>query len=152
MWIFNFSLAYDNQLKHTSLRSFFNFCIHILSGVTILQIGERGINLSGGQKQRVSIARALYADRDIYLLDDPLSAVDAHVGAHIFNKCIKTALRGKTVLFVTHQLQVRIKLSVSLLSIAICIHMSWNNLTSVTTPQRVPLPAKIKVTIWGKVE
>ncbi|XP_071949500.1 ATP-binding cassette sub-family C member 5-like [Antedon mediterranea] len=69
------------------------------------EIGERGINLSGGQKQRISLARALYADRDIYLLDDPLSAVDAHVGQHIFQNCIKTALKHKTVLFVTHQLQ-----------------------------------------------
>lgn len=46
--------------------------------------------------------------RDIYLLDDPLSAVDAHVGQHIFNQCLRTALRGKTVIFVTHQLQVSI--------------------------------------------
>ncbi|XP_071497740.1 ATP-binding cassette sub-family C member 5-like [Diadema antillarum] len=69
------------------------------------EIGERGINMSGGQKQRISLARALYADRDIYLLDDPLSAVDAHVGLHIFTHCINGALKGKTVLFVTHQLQ-----------------------------------------------
>jgi ABC-type multidrug transport system fused ATPase/permease subunit len=47
-------------------------------------IGERGINLSGGQKQRVQIARALYQDADIYLFDDPFSAVDAHTGSHIF--------------------------------------------------------------------
>ena len=78
------------------------------------QIGERGINLSGGQKQRVSLARALYADRDIYLLDDPLSAVDAHVGQHIFKHCLKTALKGKTVVFVTHQLQVCIILFIFL--------------------------------------
>ncbi|XP_033637621.1 multidrug resistance-associated protein 5-like [Asterias rubens] len=69
------------------------------------EIGERGINISGGQKQRVSLARAVYANKDIYLLDDPLSAVDAHVGRHIFSKCVDTALREKTVLFVTHQLQ-----------------------------------------------
>ncbi|XP_070538850.1 ATP-binding cassette sub-family C member 5-like [Ptychodera flava] len=69
------------------------------------EIGEKGINLSGGQKQRVSLARALYADCDVYLLDDPLSAVDAHVGQHIFQHYILEALRGKTVLFVTHQLQ-----------------------------------------------
>lgn len=70
------------------------------------QIGERGLNLSGGQRQRVSLARAVYSNHDIYLLDDPLSAVDAHVGRHIFEECIKKTLRGKTVLLVTHQLQV----------------------------------------------
>ena len=48
----------------------------------------QGINLSGGQKQRISLARAVYADRDIYLMDDPLSAVDSHVGKHIFNQVI----------------------------------------------------------------
>ncbi|XP_046853330.1 ATP-binding cassette sub-family C member 5-like isoform X2 [Xenia sp. Carnegie-2017] len=69
------------------------------------EIGERGINLSGGQKQRISLARAAYANKDIYLLDDPLSAVDVHVGEHIFNNCIKNALSGKTIIFVTHQLQ-----------------------------------------------
>ncbi|XP_071950511.1 ATP-binding cassette sub-family C member 5-like isoform X2 [Antedon mediterranea] len=69
------------------------------------EIGERGVNLSGGQKQRISLARALYADSDIYLLDDPLSAVDSHVGLHIFNNYILNGLKEKTVLFVTHQLQ-----------------------------------------------
>lgn len=71
-----------------------------------LQIGERGLNLSGGQRQRISLARAVYSNRQLYLLDDPLSAVDAHVGKHIFEECIKKALRGKTVVLVTHQLQV----------------------------------------------
>ncbi|XP_026793420.3 ATP-binding cassette sub-family C member 12 isoform X1 [Pangasianodon hypophthalmus] len=69
------------------------------------EIGERGLNLSGGQKQRVSLARAVYSNRDIFLLDDPLSAVDAHVGKHIFEECIKKELKGKTVILVTHQLQ-----------------------------------------------
>ncbi|XP_077434312.1 ATP-binding cassette sub-family C member 5 [Vanacampus margaritifer] len=69
------------------------------------EIGERGANLSGGQRQRVSLARALYSERPILLLDDPLSAVDACVGSHIFKKAIRAAAKGKTVLFVTHQLQ-----------------------------------------------
>ncbi|KAI9208345.1 P-loop containing nucleoside triphosphate hydrolase protein [Polychytrium aggregatum] len=68
------------------------------------EIGERGVNLSGGQKQRISIARTVYADSDIVLLDDPLSAVDAHVGRYIFERCIRAALNQKTRLFVTHQL------------------------------------------------
>ena len=61
--------------------------------------------MSGGQKQRVNLARALYADLDIYLLDDPLSAVDAKVGQHIFNKYIQVMLKNKTVLMVTHGMQ-----------------------------------------------
>ncbi|CAI5652684.1 unnamed protein product [Oreochromis niloticus] len=69
------------------------------------EIGERGANLSGGQRQRVSLARALYSERPILLLDDPLSAVDACVGSHIFSKAIRGAAKGKTILFVTHQLQ-----------------------------------------------
>ncbi|XP_042275580.1 multidrug resistance-associated protein 5 isoform X2 [Thunnus maccoyii] len=69
------------------------------------EIGERGANLSGGQRQRLSMARALYSERPILLLDDPLSAVDACVGSHVFNKAIRGAAKGKTVLFVTHQLQ-----------------------------------------------
>ena len=52
------------------------------------EIGEKGINLSGGQKQRISLARAVYNDAEIYLLDDPLSAVDAHAGKHIFDSVI----------------------------------------------------------------
>ncbi|KAM6159982.1 ATP-binding cassette sub-family C member 12 isoform 2-T2 [Erethizon dorsatum] len=71
----------------------------------LTEIGERGLNLSGGQRQRISLARAVYSNRQLYLLDDPLSAVDAHVGKHVFEECIKKALRGKTVVLVTHQLQ-----------------------------------------------
>ncbi|VAI70531.1 unnamed protein product [Triticum turgidum subsp. durum] len=67
------------------------------------QIGERGVNLSGGQKQRVQLARALYQNADIYLLDDPFSAVDAHTATSLFNEYVMTALSDKTVLLVTHQ-------------------------------------------------
>lgn len=68
------------------------------------EIGERGINLSGGQKQRIQLARAVYQDADVYLLDDVFSAVDAHTGSDIFRDCVRGALRDKTVLLVTHQL------------------------------------------------
>ncbi|XP_071719708.1 ABC transporter C family member 5 [Rutidosis leptorrhynchoides] len=68
-------------------------------------IGDRGINLSGGQKQRVQLARALYQDADIYLLDDPFSAVDAHTGSELFKEYILNALAAKTVVFVTHQVE-----------------------------------------------
>ncbi|KNC52272.1 uncharacterized protein AMSG_01099 [Thecamonas trahens ATCC 50062] len=69
------------------------------------EIGERGINLSGGQKQRVSIARAVYTDAEIYIMDDPLSAVDAEVGKNIFDKCINGVLRSKTRVLTTNHLQ-----------------------------------------------
>ena len=62
--------------------------LKILPAGGMTEIGEKGINLSGGQKQRVSVARAVYQDCDVYLLDDPLSAVDAHVGKHIFENLI----------------------------------------------------------------
>ncbi|KAL2902757.1 ABC transporter C family member 10 [Bienertia sinuspersici] len=66
-------------------------------------IGERGVNLSGGQKQRIQLARALYQDADLYLLDDPFSAVDAHTATYLFKQYVMEALTGKTVLLVTHQ-------------------------------------------------
>lgn len=67
------------------------------------EIGERGINLSGGQKQRIQLARAVYQDSDIYLLDDVFSAVDAHTGSDIFKECVRGALKNKTIVLVTHQ-------------------------------------------------
>lgn len=69
----------------------------------LTEIGERGVNLSGGQKQRIQLARALYQNADIYLLDDPFSAVDAQTATSLFNEYVKDALSGKTVLLVTHQ-------------------------------------------------
>lgn len=69
------------------------------------QVGEKGISISGGQKARIGLARCLYVEADIYLLDDPLSAVDAHVGRHIFDNAINGFLKGKIRVLVTHQLQ-----------------------------------------------
>ena len=69
------------------------------------EIGEQGINLSGGQKQRLSLARAVYSDADLVLLDDVLSAVDAHVGAQIWEEVICKLLATKTVILVTHAVQ-----------------------------------------------
>lgn len=68
----------------------------------------QGLNLSGGQKQRLSLARAVYRKSDIYLLDDPLSAVDAHVGQHIFDRVLgpRGLLKDKVSLTVTESLTI----------------------------------------------
>ena len=66
--------------------------LQMLPGGVDTEIGEKGINLSGGQKQRISLARAVYSDADFYIMDDPLSAVDVHVGRHIFDHCISGML------------------------------------------------------------
>lgn len=80
--------------------------LDVLPAGDATEIGERGINLSGGQKTRVALARAVYADSDVYLFDDPLAAVDAHVGQHLFSKCILALKRqNKCVVFVTNALQ-----------------------------------------------
>uniref|UniRef100_A0A1J3HWA7 ABC-type xenobiotic transporter n=6 Tax=Noccaea caerulescens TaxID=107243 RepID=A0A1J3HWA7_NOCCA len=71
----------------------------------LTEIGQRGLNLSGGQKQRIQLARAVYADADVYLLDDPFSAVDAHTAGFLFHKCVEDSLREKTVILVTHQVE-----------------------------------------------
>ncbi|XP_065203724.1 probable multidrug resistance-associated protein lethal(2)03659 isoform X2 [Planococcus citri] len=68
-------------------------------------VGERGVSLSGGQRARVNLARAVYKKADIYLFDDPLSAVDTRVGKHLFEECIANYLSDKTRILVTHQLQ-----------------------------------------------
>ncbi|KAK2795862.1 hypothetical protein FQN51_000345 [Onygenales sp. PD_10] len=70
------------------------------------EIGERGITVSGGQKQRINIARAIYFDADLILMDDPLSAVDAHVGRHIMDNAICGLLKDKCRILATHQLHV----------------------------------------------
>uniref|UniRef100_A0A6N2KZ94 ABC-type xenobiotic transporter n=1 Tax=Salix viminalis TaxID=40686 RepID=A0A6N2KZ94_SALVM len=78
--------------------------LDLLPGHDLTEIGERGVNISGGQKQRISMARAIYSNSDVYIFDDPLSALDAHVGQQVFNSCIKGELQGKTRVLVTNQL------------------------------------------------
>uniref|UniRef100_T1JBH2 Uncharacterized protein n=1 Tax=Strigamia maritima TaxID=126957 RepID=T1JBH2_STRMM len=91
---------YDQVVESCALRT----DLDMLPGGDETEIGEKGINLSGGQKQRVSLARAVYTNADTYLLDDPLSAVDSHVGKHIFDKVIGPSglLKTKTRILVTH--------------------------------------------------
>ncbi|KAL8092114.1 hypothetical protein AgCh_034415 [Apium graveolens] len=92
---------YDQVLEACCLKK----DLEILSFGDQTLIGEKGINLSGGQKQRIQIARALYHDVDIYLFDDPFSAVDAHTSSHLFKEVLLGFLSGKTVIYVTHQVE-----------------------------------------------
>ncbi|RDW76860.1 ATP-binding cassette transporter YOR1 [Aspergillus mulundensis] len=80
--------------------------LEILPSGDATEIGERGITISGGQKQRLNIARAIYFNAELVLLDDPLSAVDAHVGRHIMDKAICGLLKGRCRILATHQLHV----------------------------------------------
>lgn len=112
-WIMNATVRDNITFGHRFEPDFYNETIKVcalkpdldmlISG-DLTEIGERGINLSGGQKARISLARAVYARADIYLMDDPLSAVDAHVGKHIFDHVLskKGVLRNKTRVLVTH--------------------------------------------------
>uniref|UniRef100_A0A673CC25 ABC-type glutathione-S-conjugate transporter n=1 Tax=Sphaeramia orbicularis TaxID=375764 RepID=A0A673CC25_9TELE len=112
-WIQNATVQDNIIFGREKLKTWYNRVLEacaLLPDLDILpagdstEIGEKGLNLSGGQKQRVSLARAVYRKADVYLLDDPLSAVDAHVGQHIFDKVIgpKGVLRDKTRILVTH--------------------------------------------------
>ncbi|KZC08998.1 Multidrug resistance-associated protein 1 [Dufourea novaeangliae] len=112
-WIQNASLQenvlFGKPLHKSSYNRIIEACalnpdLKVLPAGDQTEIGEKGINLSGGQKQRVALARAVYYDSDIYFLDDPLSAVDSHVGKHIFENVIGNSglLKKKTRLLVTH--------------------------------------------------
>uniref|UniRef100_A0A3B3UAQ0 ATP binding cassette subfamily C member 3 n=1 Tax=Poecilia latipinna TaxID=48699 RepID=A0A3B3UAQ0_9TELE len=112
-WIQNATLRdnilFGKSFNESKYRRVLDACaltpdLEVLPGGDMTEIGEKGINLSGGQRQRVSLARALYSDTEVYLLDDPLSAVDAHVSKHIFDNLIgpEGMLKGKTRILVTH--------------------------------------------------
>ncbi|XVE48430.1 hypothetical protein DITRI_Ditri01bG0001900 [Diplodiscus trichospermus] len=92
---------FDDVLKGCALKE----DIESLVNKDSTMVGERGINLSGGQKQRLQLARAIYSDSDVYFLDDPFSAVDTSTRAHLFKQCITGLLSHKTVVYVTHQLE-----------------------------------------------
>uniref|UniRef100_A0A8I6A923 Multidrug resistance-associated protein 4 n=1 Tax=Rattus norvegicus TaxID=10116 RepID=A0A8I6A923_RAT len=92
---------YEKVIKACALKK----DLQLLEDGDLTVIGDRGATLSGGQKARVNLARAVYQDADIYLLDDPLSAVDAEVGKHLFQLCICQTLHEKITILVTHQLQ-----------------------------------------------
>lgn len=95
------SVRYYRTVKACALLKDFE----LFSSGDLTDIGERGINMSGGQKQRIQIARAVYQDADIYLFDDPFSAVDAHTGSQLFQECLMGILKDKTIIYVTHQVE-----------------------------------------------
>ncbi|ERN15282.1 hypothetical protein AMTR_s00056p00228640 [Amborella trichopoda] len=104
------NILYGKPMNKTSYENAIRVCaldkdLENFDHSDLPEIGERGLNLSGGQKQRIQLARAVYNDADIYLLDDPFSAVDAHTAAILFNDCVKKALEKKTVILVTHQVE-----------------------------------------------
>uniref|UniRef100_A0A8C0FJH0 Multidrug resistance-associated protein 4 n=1 Tax=Bubo bubo TaxID=30461 RepID=A0A8C0FJH0_BUBBB len=109
-WVFSgtvrSNILFDKEYEKEKYEKVLKVCdLELLENGDLTVIGDRGATLSGGQKARVNLARAVYQDADIYLLDDPLSAVDAEVGRHLFEKCICQALHQKISVLVTHQLQ-----------------------------------------------
>lgn len=113
-WLFEASvrqnILFTEEYDESRYRQVIQVCalerdLELLPYADLTIVGERGISLSGGQKARVSLARAIYRRADIYLLDDPLSAVDSVVGKHIFDNCIKEFLKDKICILVTHQEQ-----------------------------------------------
>lgn len=92
----------ENKYKEAIFYSSMVDDIEVMSHKDQTQLGEKGINLSGGQKARISIARALYQDSEIYILDDPISAVDVNVGKHLVVNCFQKYLHNKTRVLITH--------------------------------------------------
>ena len=95
----------EKKYKEILELSQLNYDLSNFEGGDLTEIGEKGVNLSGGQKVRISLARILYSNPDIYLFDDPISALDANVGKKIMHNCIIKYLKGKTRIIVTHALQ-----------------------------------------------
>lgn len=100
-----FGKPYDQEMYNFSLKSScLEADLELLENGDETLVGERGITLSGGQKARMALARALYANGDIYLLDDPISAVDAKVAKEIYEKVILRLSKEKTMILATHQI------------------------------------------------
>ncbi len=113
-WVFSgtvrenilFGLPFDEErFQHVVDISGLTKDLAVFTSGDLTEIGQRGVTLSGGQKARVGLARAVYSDAEIYLLDDPLSAVDTKVGRKLFDECLMGHLSGRIRLLVTHQLQ-----------------------------------------------
>jgi ABC-type transport system involved in cytochrome bd biosynthesis fused ATPase/permease subunit len=94
----------ENKYNETLSLCQLNEDLETFEGKDLTEIGEKGVNLSGGQKVRISLARTIYNEPDIYLFDDPISALDANVGKKIMKNCIVKHLAGKTRVVVTHAL------------------------------------------------
>lgn len=111
-------------------------------------IGDRGVSLSGGQKSRINLARAVYLKAAIYILDDPLSAVDTNVGGYLFEECISTYLKGTTRILVTHQLQYIQNADVIVVMKKVCIYHSshYSINTILTRKQKKKTKGVINVT------
>ena len=113
-WILNDTvrnnIIFHNKFDEQKYNKIVEICqlesdFELLKSGDLTQISDKGNNLSGGQKSRITIARAVYTNADIYLFDDPFSALDVYVGKNIFEKVIKDYLKGKTILLITHSLQ-----------------------------------------------
>ena len=113
-WILNDTvrnnIIFHKKFDEQKYNKIVNICqlepdFELLKSGDLTQISDKGNNLSGGQKTRLTIARAVYTNADIYLFDDPFSALDVYVGKNIFEKVIKEYLKGKTILVITHALQ-----------------------------------------------
>ena len=113
-WILNDTMRnniiFNSPYEEQKYEKIVNICqlepdFELLKLGDLTTISDKGDNLSGGQKTRLTIARAVYSDADIYLFDDPFSALDAYVGKNIFDNVIKKYLKGKTILVITHALQ-----------------------------------------------